>query len=131
MKKILIIEDDFFIQDIYTRAFTQAGYTVDSATNGQEGVDKGKTTTYDFILLDILLPLLTGLEVLPNLRAQDSQSKMTPIFIVTNLGQEDVIKEAFSNGADGYLIKSQMTPKSVITEVNAYLTNKKPSESSE
>ena len=121
MRTLLIVEDDFHIQDIYRMAFTKTGeYTVETASDGQEALVKINTHPYDIILLDIMLPKVTGIDVLRAIRNPASPTKNTPVILITNLGQDEIIKEAFKIGADGYLIKAQFTPQDVINEVNSF-----------
>jgi len=121
MKTLLLVEDEFHIQDIYRLAFVKTGrYTVETASDGQEALVKLRAHVYDLILLDIMLPKVTGIDVLRAMRAPTSPTRNTPIILITNLGQEDIIKEAFKIGADGYLIKAQFTPQDVVTEVDAF-----------
>src|SRR3989344_4363634 len=121
MKTILLVEDEFHIQDIYRISFVKTGrYTVETASDGQEALVKLRVHVYDLILLDIMLPKVTGIDVLRAMRAPTSPTKDTPIILITNLGQEDIIKEAFKIGADGYLIKAQFTPLDVVKEVDAF-----------
>lgn len=120
MKKVLIVEDDFYIRDIYTKNFVQGGYTVEVASDGEEALEKVKTVSFDIILLDIMLPKKTGIDVLRSYRDPSSTVKNTPVFMITNLGQEAIIKEAFKIGADGYLIKAQLTPKDMVREINNF-----------
>ena len=128
MKKILIAEDDFFIRDIYSRVFSLSGYEVQVAVDGADALDKIKAQPYDMILLDIMMPKMTGIDVLRNLRSQESSAKNTPVFIITNLGQQNVIEEAFKMGMDGYIIKSQVTPQQIVGEINNFFTNKESSQ---
>lgn len=121
MKTILIVEDDFHIQDIYKMAFIKTGkYTIETASDGQEALVKLRAHVYDLILLDVMLPKVTGIDVLRAMRSPNSPTNNTPIILITNLGQEDIIKEAFKIGADGYLIKAQFTPQDVVAEVDAF-----------
>ena len=126
MKKILIAEDDFFIRDIYNKVFTGAGYQVFVAVDGQDAVQKIQGQMYDLIILDIMMPKMTGLDVLRQLRSMTPPAKDTSVFILSNLGQQNVIEEAFQIGMDGYIIKSQMTPQQIVDEINAYFANKNP-----
>lgn len=121
MKKILIVEDDFYIRDLYQMAFTKAQYTVEVAVDGEEALERVKNNNYDIILLDIMMPKVTGIDVLRSFRNENSRVKNTPVFLITNLGQDSFIKEAFKIGADGYFLKSQLTPKEIINEINAFL----------
>lgn len=120
MKRILIIEDDTYILDIYMQTFTQAGYEVVCAPDGEKGLEAALNQPFDMILLDIMLPKMNGIEVLKKLRAEGSIAKEKPVFLITNLGQEDIIQQAFTIGADGYLIKSQLTPKDILNEIEIF-----------
>ena len=126
MKKLLIAEDDFFIRDIYNKVFASAGYEVIVAVDGQDALKKIETQPYDLIILDIMMPKITGLDVLRQLRAMTTQAKDTSVFILSNLGQQNIIEEAFKIGMDGYIIKSQMTPQQIVDEINTYFNSKAP-----
>ncbi len=124
MKKILIAEDDFFIRDIYSKVFSLSGYDVNVAVDGADALEKIKTQLFDMILLDIMMPRMTGIDVLKNVRALSTPAKSTPIFIITNLGQQNVIEQAFKLGMDGYILKSQVSPQQIVEEINNYFINK-------
>lgn len=124
MRKILIAEDDFFIRDIYSEVFTLSGYEVHVAVDGADALEKLKNQTYDMVLLDIMMPKMTGIDVLKNLRQFPIPVKDTPVFIITNLGQQNIIEEAFKIGMDGYIIKSQVTPQQIVNEINTYFASK-------
>lgn len=115
-KRILIIEDDFFIRDLYVRQFTKEGFAVDTAENGNDGIVKAEDQKPDAILLDIMLPKVSGLEVLKKLKS-NSQTKASLVVLLTNLSEDDTIKQGFELGAEGYLIKSAYTPEQVVKEV--------------
>lgn len=125
MKTLLIVEDDYYIRDIYQRTFVKGGYAVDVAADGAEAVVKGNSKMYDLVLLDIMLPKVTGIDVLKQLRIEGKPNAKTPIYLITNLGQEDIIKQAFVLGADGYLIKSQLRPDEILREVETFFQQKK------
>jgi CheY-like chemotaxis protein len=124
MRKLLIAEDDFFIRDIYSKVFSLSGYDVQVAVDGMDAFEKIKATQYDMILLDIMMPRMTGIDVLKNVRALSTPSKSTPIFIITNLGQQNVIEEAFKLGMDGYILKSQVSPQQIVDEINNFFINR-------
>ena len=124
MRKLLIAEDDFFIRDIYSKVFSLSGYDVQVAVDGIDALDKIKAQQYDMILLDIMMPRMTGIDVLRNVRGLSTASKDTPIFIITNLGQQNVIEEAFKLGMDGYILKSQVSPQQIVDEINNFFINK-------
>lgn len=124
-KKILLIEDESFIADLYTHELTKNGYQVKVAGDGILGLQLLQQETFDLLLLDIMLPGMHGLEVLRQWRTKYPDSKM-PVILLTNLGQEEVIKEAFTLGAKGYLIKASYTPQQIATEVMNALSQTTP-----
>ena len=124
MKKILIAEDDFYIRDIYSKIFSLNGYEVYIAFDGQDCLIKIKEQSYDMILLDIMMPKVTGIDVLRQAKSIENPNKSTPIFLITNLGQQKIIEEAFKLGMDGYIIKTQVTPQQIVDEINTFLANK-------
>lgn len=110
-KRILFVEDDKIISEMYARALTRQGYAVDFAYNGTDGLAQAKAGQYDLILLDIMMPGLTGIEVLHELRGKDGQGLPgTKIVILTNLGQDKTSEEALKSQADGYIIKAEVVP---------------------
>jgi CheY-like chemotaxis protein len=124
MKKILIAEDDFFIRDIYRKVFSLGGYDVQTAVDGIDALEKTKVQSFDIILLDIMMPRMTGIDVLKAIRSLETPTKATPVFMITNLGQQNIIEEAFKIGMDGYIIKSQVTPQQIVDEINTFFSGK-------
>ncbi len=122
-EKILIIEDDFFIRELYERQFVKEGYEIVTAEDGPDGLLKASQVKPDLILLDIMLPKLNGLDLLKTLKGQE-ETQNIPVILLTNLGQESVIKEGFENGAESYLIKSAYTPSQIIQEVKNFLAQR-------
>jgi DNA-binding response OmpR family regulator len=119
-KSILLVEDDFFIRDLYKIALTDSGYVVDEAADGEEAIAKAKVQVYHLILLDIMLPKITGIDVLKTIRTQDEfQSKSSPVIVTSNLGQESIVNSALKLGAAKYLLKAQTNVKDLINEVNS------------
>lgn len=123
MKKILIVEDEAFIADLYARQLKLAGFEVNITNDGLSGLKALESKNFDLLLLDIMLPGLNGLELLKQWRAKSPQSSM-PVLLLTNLGQDAVIKEGFDLGAQGYLIKASYTPDQVVNEVKNALSGK-------
>ncbi|MBI2020583.1 response regulator [Candidatus Daviesbacteria bacterium] len=124
-KKILLVEDEDFVRDLYTRQLTKAGFMVKTAVDGASGLKMLQTETFDLLLLDIMLPGMNGLQLLREFRAQNPKSSMITI-LLTNLGQEAVIKEGFELGAQAYLIKASYTPDQVVNEVRNALGGGQP-----
>ena len=120
--KILIVEDDLFIRELYDRQLSLEGYQVTTAEDGEIGLAKIAESIPDLLLLDIMLPKVSGLDLLRTIKAKD-ETKNIPVILLTNLGQDPVIKEGFNLGADGYLIKSAYTPDQIIEEVKKFLAN--------
>lgn len=119
-KKILLIEDDEFIGYIYKRQLEKNGYKVNLFLKGKEGLSDAMTNPYDLILLDVMLPDISGIDILKGIKEKEG-IKNTPVLLLTNLGQEEVIKQAFALGADGYLIKASYTPDQIVNEVTMFL----------
>lgn len=109
-KKILCIEDEHFINELYARALTKAGYDVKIVIDGEEGLKEALTDTYDIILLDIMIPNMIGTEVLKRLRAQKPDIK-AQVIITTNLELSDEDRAAIERQADGYIVKADLTPR--------------------
>ena len=124
-KKILLVEDEDFIRDLYVRQLTKAGFQVKNVADGQSGLNMLKSEPFDLLLLDIMLPGMNGLQVLREFKTQNPNSKMITI-LLTNLGQEAVIKEGFELGAQAYLIKASYTPDQVVNEVKNALKGSQP-----
>lgn len=124
-KKILLVEDEDFIRELYTRQLAKAGFAVKSAIDGQSGLDTLKAEQFDLLLLDIMLPGMNGLQLLREFKTQNPNSPMITI-LLTNLGQEAVIKEGFELGAQAYLIKASYTPDQVVNEVKNALFGSQP-----
>ena len=122
-KKILLIEDEFFIRDLYERYLKKSGYEVITAIDGEDGLEKALNNKVDLILLDIMMPKMTGIEVLEKIKQDDSIAKSTPVYLLTNQVQESIIKEAFKLGAEGYLIKAQLLPKQIVEEIQNIFKN--------
>lgn len=120
-KKILLIEDEDFIRDLYVRELTKAGFQVKSAPDGNSGLNTLMSENFDLLLLDIMLPGLNGLQVLREFKTKNPNSP-TMVILLTNLGQEAVIKEGFELGAQAYLIKGSYTPDQIVNEVKNALT---------
>lgn len=129
-KKILIIEDEIPIKELYERVFKKHGWTAVGVTTGKEAFEKAGNIQFDIILLDIMLPEKSGVEVLKEIRAPSSSWKNTPIFMLTNLGQDSIIKQAFKLGADGYLLKAQLLPEQIVAEVENFLSGAKTTKKS-
>ena len=118
--KVLLVEDDKMILDMYTLKFAQEGYKVFQAENGKDGLVMAKKENPDIILLDIILPQMDGFSVLKKLKS-DSDTKNMPVVLLTNLGQDGDVKKGLELGAIDYLIKANYTPSQVVEKVKSLL----------
>lgn len=118
--RILIVEDDTFIRELYEELFRGEGYNVTVAEDGQKARELLKQGSFDLTLLDIMLPKVDGISLLREID-EDSRQNWGKVVLLTNLGQDAVIKEGFNLGVVGYLIKSALTPDEVLKEVKAFL----------
>lgn len=116
--KVLLIEDDKMIIDMYTLKFSQEGYDIVQAENGKDGLDLAKAQLPDIILLDIILPQMDGFTVLKELKAE-ANTKDIPVVLLTNLGQDGDVKKGLELGANDYLIKANYTPSQVVDKVKS------------
>lgn len=114
-KKILIVEDEQFISELYTRALIQAGYEPTVMFDGAKALELAQTNQFDLILLDLMVPNMTGMEILEKLRdpavTPDLKAK---VIIATNLEQRKEQRAAMEQQADGYIIKANVTPKELV-----------------
>lgn len=113
--KVLLIEDERFISELYVRSLTKAGFEVKVVIDGVQGLAEAQTDAYDVILLDIMVPNLTGTEILKQLRDTTITPKLhAKIVITTNLEQAEAGRAAIEAQADGYLVKAEITPHQLV-----------------
>ena len=121
--KVLIIEDDPFLLRMYAEKFEIEGFAVYVADDGQKGIRVAHKELPDIVLLDIILPKVTGFDVLKELKSSD-ETKNIPIILLTNLSQRDDIDRGMELGASDYLIKAHFMPSEVVDKVKQILNNK-------
>ena len=112
-KRILIIEDDHFIGEMYKQALLFAGFEVEWVTDGENGLTAAKTNTSDLILLDIMLPGRMGNDILRELRSGPNPIT-TKIIVTTNFEQDKESRAAMETQVDAYLIKADVTPRRLV-----------------
>jgi CheY-like chemotaxis protein len=118
-KKILCVEDEHFISELYVRALTKAGYDVTVEVDGQQALALAQSDQFDIILLDLMVPTITGIELLRHLRnPQETPQLHAKVIITTNLEQRDDIRSDIEKQADGYLVKAEITPRELVEFVN-------------
>lgn len=121
--KVLLVEDEEFIRDLFKRQLDLSGFTTDAFGTGRDGLSAISKNAYDLVLLDIMLPDINGLQILQNIR-QNPATKSIAVVLLTNLGQDAVIKQGFELGADGYLVKAAYTPDQIVQEVKNIMQRK-------
>ncbi len=123
--KILIVDDDAFLIDMYALKFTQNNLIVSTAFNGKEAIEK-LTAGFnpDIILLDIMMPEMDGFEMLEKINKENLSPKSVKI-ILSNKGQQSDIDTGIKLGASGYIIKASNTPAEVVSQVNEILNKVK------
>ncbi len=110
-RKVLCIEDEHFIGELYSRALSKKGYEVTIIPDGQKALVEAQTNKYDIVLLDLMVPNLTGIEILRALRDPAKSPDFTAkIIITTNLDQRDDIRDSIESQADAYIVKAELTP---------------------
>jgi DNA-binding response OmpR family regulator len=118
-KKILCIEDEFFISELYERALKKSGHQVTSALNGQDGLQIAQTNNYDIVLLDLMVPGMTGMEILRILKdPNQSPGFNSKVIITTNLDQNDETRAELEAQADAYIVKATITPKELASFID-------------
>ena len=123
-KKVLVIEDEQFISELYARALTRAGYGVKVIIDGEKALVEAQTNAYDIILLDIMLPNLMGNVILKRLRDMQATPQLkAKIIISTNLELDEQGRAAIESQADGYIVKAEVTPKELVKFLNQLQLN--------
>lgn len=120
-KKVLIIEDDPFLSEMYAVKLSDNGFKTEVASDGKAGLVKVLEFQPDLVLLDIVLPKMDGFEVLKEIKSKD-ETKETPVVLLTNLGQKGEVEKGLSLGAEEYIIKAHFTPTAVVAKVKELLT---------
>ena len=119
-KRILVVEDDLFLRELYTDILSGEGYKVDSAPDGKVALEKMKIGGYDLVLMDIIMPVMDGITAMKQMQTITPQAPNRCVVFLTNLDKDEEIKVALQLGS-GYLIKSQITPGSLVDEIKIYL----------
>ncbi|MCA9371810.1 response regulator [Candidatus Woesebacteria bacterium] len=124
--KLLVVEDEDALRQLYVDVLQEAGYEVVQAKDGEVALKLIKENQYDLILLDIILPHLDGLQLLEKLQKDHGIKDIgRSVVLLTNLGQELVVAKALEYNVRGYMVKSDYTPDELIKEIHGYLSNHK------
>lgn len=122
-KKILIVDDDQFLVDMYAVKFKEAGYDVETSMNGRDALKKlrDKSLCPEVILMDVVMPDVDGFEILHTVKTENLCEDPT-LIMLSNQGQEGDIQKAMELGANGYIVKANSIPSEVVTEVQAIIS---------
>lgn len=114
---IMIVDDDKFLVDMYSIKFVEKGFSVETASNGPEALQKiDSGLKPDIFLVDIVMPEMDGFELVQHI-IQRQKEKRSSIIILSNLGQKEDVEKGLALGADGYIVKASATPSEVVEKV--------------
>lgn len=119
-KRILIAEDDPLISKMYKTKLASEGYEVLAATDGEQALNEATKSSPDLILLDIMMPKMSGLDMLSKFR-ETQAGKDIPVIVLSNLSNQEEIQTANSLGAKEYLVKADHTPSQVVAKIKQYI----------
>jgi DNA-binding response OmpR family regulator len=118
--KLLIIEDDDFLRSLAVSKLEKENFSVLMAANGQEGLELAQQHNPSLIILDLMLPVMSGFEVLEQLKANDA-TKSSKVIIFSNLGEDTDIKKCLDLGANDYLVKANFTLDELVEKIKTLL----------
>ncbi|NOQ68199.1 response regulator [Patescibacteria group bacterium] len=118
--KVLIIEDDSYISDMYRIKFESENFETVVASNGIEGIKFLEKAVPDIILLDVVMPKIDGFSVLKEIKKDPKLDKI-PVVLLTNLSQKENVERGFALGASSYIIKAHFTPSEVVEKIKEVL----------
>lgn len=131
MHSIILVEDDPMIGEIYQRKFSEEGFEIDIAVSGKEFLRNVKSKKYDIALLDMVLPEMSGIEVLRELKKNEGINAEMKVYIFSNLTSKEDYDKAKQEGADGYISKTQFNPSELIEEIKRLLNESEEREKNE
>lgn len=118
--KVLLIEDEPEVLELYRLKLTLDDYDVVVASSGKEGLSKALSENPELVFLDIKMPEMDGFEVLKKLR-ESPKTKNTPVVILSNFDEQEMIEKGLSLGANEFLIKSQFTPEEISSKIKGWV----------
>lgn len=120
LSTILLVEDDTFLAGMYVTKLQLEGFDVKIAEDGEKGIKMAKSEKPRLILLDIILPKMSGFDVLKDLK-DDPDTKDIPVILLTNLGQREDVQKGLDLGAKDYLIKAHFMPSEVVKKIKTII----------
>lgn len=122
-KKILLVDDDEFLLDMYSKKFKEAGFYIDTAFDGRQGLQKLKEDDFDLLLLDLVMPDIDGLELLETIKEEGIRQELI-VIVLSNQGTNESIDKVKEIGVDGYIIKANTVPSEVLEKVKKIIKEK-------
>ena len=116
--KILLVDDDVFLRNMYAVKFTEHGDTVVGAESGTQALKLLADEVFDVVIMDMVMPGMTGLELLKAIKSTATKSDVKRI-VLSNQSEETDIANAYAEGAIGYIIKAELIPSEVVEKVHA------------
>ena len=120
-KVLLLVEDDFFIWELYQRVLEAQGFDVLTASDGEEAIEIFEDSNADLVLLDLMLPKVNGIDVIRHIRSLGTTQKKTPVVVISNLSTPEAMDEVMKLGVEDYWIKSEKTPADIVEGINHYV----------
>lgn len=118
--KVLIVDDDPYISEMYLIKFRESGFEAETSPNGKDALERIKIFNPDILLLDIVMPIYDGFEILKMLKTSGDLQKIK-VVILSNLGQKEDAEKGMALGATDYIIKAHFTPSEVVAKVRDIL----------
>lgn len=122
-QRIMVIEDDDMLRDVYKELLTNAGYTVEAFERGTDGLVALEKNPYDLVLLDVILPDMNGLDALKQIK-QNAAIRHIPVVLLTNLDTDMLVEKGMKLGAASWWVKVNYTPDQVVTAVQKIFAEK-------
>lgn len=119
--KVLIVEDDKFLSELISTKLQKEGCEVMLASDGETGLQHADAERPDIILLDIMLPGMSGFDVLQKLKEKGSKTQSIPVLILSNFGQDAKVREGLKMGATDYLVKANFTTGEIVEKIQSVL----------
>lgn len=120
-KRVLVVDDDQYIRELYEEVLKDAGFTVETASDGEETLAKLQQGGFDLTLLDIMMPKMDGLGVMDAIKKSPPATPNGPIIVLTNLDHDPLIRDALSKGAVAFIIKADVTPDQLLEQIRKYV----------
>jgi CheY-like chemotaxis protein len=120
--RIILVDDDAFLRDMYATKFSELGHEVKVVDSGERALEEIGKSKFDVLLLDMIMPGMTGTELLQQMRNKGLSDGITSI-VLSNQGEKGDIEGALNAGAKGYIIKAELIPSEVVEQVTKLVLN--------